>query len=102
MKDSPDAYPRDGVSGICLDQALVDSKGFTVVLERLGKLALGDQDVAEFLVSRGEVALEQKIAGVLGDEAIGTTWSYLDITPLGRQETWEDSPTFNYPQFSPR
>ena len=27
-----------------------------------------------------------------GDEAIGTTWSYLDITPLGRQETWEDSP----------
>jgi len=22
----------------------------------------------------------------------GTTWSYLDITPLGRQETWEDSP----------
>ena len=27
-----------------------------------------------------------------GDEAMGTTWSYLDITPLGRQETWEDSP----------
>jgi predicted dithiol-disulfide oxidoreductase (DUF899 family) len=26
-----------------------------------------------------------------GDEAMGTTWSYLDITPLGRQETWEDS-----------
>jgi predicted dithiol-disulfide oxidoreductase (DUF899 family) len=32
-----------------------------------------------------------------GDEAIGTTWSYLDITPLGRQETWEDSPK-GYPQ----
>ena len=27
-----------------------------------------------------------------GDEAMGTTRSYLDITPLGRQETWEDSP----------
>jgi predicted dithiol-disulfide oxidoreductase (DUF899 family) len=27
-----------------------------------------------------------------GDEAMGSTWSYLDITPLGRQETWEDSP----------
>ena len=27
-----------------------------------------------------------------GDEAMGTTWSYLDITPLGRQETWEDLP----------
>lgn len=27
-----------------------------------------------------------------GDEAMGTVWSYLDITPLGRQEIWEDSP----------
>jgi predicted dithiol-disulfide oxidoreductase (DUF899 family) len=32
-----------------------------------------------------------------GDEAFGTTWSYLDITPLGRQEKWEDSPE-GYPQ----
>src|SRR5437868_13882323 len=35
-----------------------------------------------------------------GDEAMGTTWSYLDITPLGRQETWEDSPK-GYPQTPP-
>ena len=27
-----------------------------------------------------------------GDEAMGTVWSYLDITPMGRQEAWEDSP----------
>ncbi|HET9011536.1 MAG TPA: DUF899 domain-containing protein, partial [Gemmatimonadaceae bacterium] len=32
-----------------------------------------------------------------GDEALGSTWSYLDITALGRQETWEDSPV-GYPQ----
>ena len=32
-----------------------------------------------------------------GDEAMGTVWSYLDLTPLGRQETWEVSPA-NYPQ----
>jgi predicted dithiol-disulfide oxidoreductase (DUF899 family) len=32
-----------------------------------------------------------------GDEALGTTWSYLDLTPLGRQEKWEDSPE-GYPQ----
>ena len=25
-----------------------------------------------------------------GDEAMGSTWSYLDMTPLGRQEVWED------------
>jgi len=35
-----------------------------------------------------------------GDEAMGTIWSYLDITPLGRQETWEVSPE-GYPQSSP-
>ena len=35
-----------------------------------------------------------------GDEAMGTTWSYLDITPLGRQETWEDLPE-GYPQTPP-
>jgi predicted dithiol-disulfide oxidoreductase (DUF899 family) len=35
-----------------------------------------------------------------GDEAMGTVWSYLDITPLDRQETWEDSPK-GYPQTPP-
>jgi predicted dithiol-disulfide oxidoreductase (DUF899 family) len=35
-----------------------------------------------------------------GDEAMGSTWSYLDITALGRQETWEDSPE-GYPQDPP-
>ena len=27
-----------------------------------------------------------------GDEQMGNTWNYLDITALGRQEEWEDSP----------
>jgi predicted dithiol-disulfide oxidoreductase (DUF899 family) len=35
-----------------------------------------------------------------GDEAMGTVWSYLDITALGRQETWENSPE-GYPQTKP-
>src|SRR5918996_2717302 len=32
-----------------------------------------------------------------GDEQMGNTWNYLDITALGRQEEWEDSPE-GYPQ----
>jgi predicted dithiol-disulfide oxidoreductase (DUF899 family) len=32
-----------------------------------------------------------------GDEALGSTWSYMDLTALGRQEDWEDSPE-GYPQ----
>jgi predicted dithiol-disulfide oxidoreductase (DUF899 family) len=32
-----------------------------------------------------------------GDESMGGTWAYLDVTPFGRQEIWEDSPD-GYPQ----
>ncbi len=35
-----------------------------------------------------------------GDEGLGTTWSYLDMTALGRQEEWEDSPE-GHPQSAP-
>ena len=35
-----------------------------------------------------------------GDEQMGNTWNYLDITALGRQEKWEDSPE-GYPQGEP-
>jgi predicted dithiol-disulfide oxidoreductase (DUF899 family) len=35
-----------------------------------------------------------------GDEHLGNTWSYLDMTALGRQEKWEDSPE-GYPQTDP-
>jgi predicted dithiol-disulfide oxidoreductase (DUF899 family) len=34
------------------------------------------------------------------DEQMGGTWNYLDITALGRQEDWEDSPE-GYPQTPP-
>lgn len=35
-----------------------------------------------------------------GVEALGSNWTYLDLTPLGRQETWEDSPR-GWPQTPP-
>jgi predicted dithiol-disulfide oxidoreductase (DUF899 family) len=35
-----------------------------------------------------------------GDEPMGGTWAYLDLTALGRQEEWEDSPE-GYPQTPP-
>jgi predicted dithiol-disulfide oxidoreductase (DUF899 family) len=35
-----------------------------------------------------------------GDEKMGGTWSYLDVTALGRQENWEDSPD-GRPQSAP-
>jgi predicted dithiol-disulfide oxidoreductase (DUF899 family) len=35
-----------------------------------------------------------------GVEALGSVWTFLDLTPLGRQETWEDSPG-GWPQTAP-
>ena len=35
-----------------------------------------------------------------GVEALGSVWTFLDLTPLGRQEDWEDSPE-GWPQTPP-
>jgi predicted dithiol-disulfide oxidoreductase (DUF899 family) len=35
-----------------------------------------------------------------GVEALGSVWTFLDLTPFGRQEDWEDSPA-GYPQTPP-
>jgi len=35
-----------------------------------------------------------------GVESLGPVWTFLDLTPLGRQEQWEDSPP-GYPQTPP-
>jgi hypothetical protein len=43
---------------------------------------------------------QRRIGEPEGAEALGSTWSYLDITALGRQEEWEDSPEGS-PQTSP-
>ena len=37
------------------------------------------------------------LAVVVAIMPLGSTWSYLDLTALGRQEEWEDSPG-GYPQ----
>ncbi len=35
-----------------------------------------------------------------GVERLGSAWTFLDLTPFGRQETWEDSPA-GWPQGAP-
>jgi predicted dithiol-disulfide oxidoreductase (DUF899 family) len=48
----------------------------------------------------GETIYRTYFVNNRGDEAMGSTWSYLDVTALGRQEEWEDSPE-GYPQTPP-
>ena len=48
----------------------------------------------------GDKIFRTYLINARGDEAMGTVWSYLDMTALGRQEEWEDSPE-GYPQTRP-
>jgi predicted dithiol-disulfide oxidoreductase (DUF899 family) len=49
-----------------------------------------------FLCDGADVYRTYFVAG-RGVEALGSVWTFLDLTPLGRQEDWEDSPQ-GYPQ----
>jgi predicted dithiol-disulfide oxidoreductase (DUF899 family) len=45
----------------------------------------------------GDGILRSYFTAGRGVEALGSVWTFLDLTPLGRQEDWEDSPA-GYPQ----
>jgi predicted dithiol-disulfide oxidoreductase (DUF899 family) len=51
-------------------------------------------------IREGDRVLRTYFVNNRGDETMGGTWAYLDITALGRQEKWEDSPE-GYPQTAP-
>jgi predicted dithiol-disulfide oxidoreductase (DUF899 family) len=48
----------------------------------------------------GDRVLRTYFASSRGVEALGSVWTFLDLTPLGRQEEWEDSPE-GTPQSAP-
>jgi predicted dithiol-disulfide oxidoreductase (DUF899 family) len=48
----------------------------------------------------GEDVFRTYFTTARGVEALGSVWTFLDLTPLGRQEEWEDSPA-GYPQTKP-
>ena len=61
---------------------------------------VGEWHGTNAFVRDGETIYRTYFVNSRGDEAMGSTWSYLDITALGRQEEWEDSPE-GYPQTAP-
>jgi predicted dithiol-disulfide oxidoreductase (DUF899 family) len=48
----------------------------------------------------GEAVYRTYFTAGRGAEALGSVWTFLDLTPYGRQETWEDSPE-GWPQSAP-
>jgi predicted dithiol-disulfide oxidoreductase (DUF899 family) len=64
-----------------------------------------DFDVDEWhghnaFIREGDQIFRTYLINGRGDEALGSSWSYMDMTALGRQEEWEDSPA-GYPQTPP-
>lgn len=55
-------------------------------------LGVGEWHGTNAFIRDGDQVFRTYFVNNRGDEAMGSTWSYLDITALGRQETWEDSP----------
>jgi predicted dithiol-disulfide oxidoreductase (DUF899 family) len=60
----------------------------------------GDEHGASVLLRQGESVYRTYYTGRRGVEHLGSHWTYLDLTPFGRQESWEDSPA-GWPQTEP-
>ncbi len=60
----------------------------------------GEEHGVSILLRDGKDLYRTYYTGARGVEHLGSHWTYLDLTPFGRQETWEDSPQ-GWPQNKP-
>jgi predicted dithiol-disulfide oxidoreductase (DUF899 family) len=62
------------------------NEDFGVTTER------GESFALSVLLRDGDDVFRTYVTSGRGVEALGSVWSFLDLTPLGRQEAWEDTP----------
>jgi predicted dithiol-disulfide oxidoreductase (DUF899 family) len=60
----------------------------------------GERHGLSVFIRDGEEIFRTYFTSQRGLEMLGSVWSFLDLTPLGRQETWEDTPP-GRPQTAP-
>jgi len=60
----------------------------------------GERHGVSVLLREGDNVYRTYFTGARGVEYLGSHWTYLDLTPFGRQETWENSPE-GWPQTEP-
>ena len=60
----------------------------------------GERHGISVFLRDGQRVFRTYFSGKRGVEYLGSLWTYLDLTPYGRQETWEDSPS-GWPQSPP-
>lgn len=63
-------------------------------------MGLGDGFAVNVFLRDGDDVYRTYMIDGRGTEKLGSVWSFLDITPFGRQETWEESPA-GTPQTAP-
>jgi predicted dithiol-disulfide oxidoreductase (DUF899 family) len=73
---------------------------FTITDSFDADFGVGEWHGTNAFIRDGENVFRTYFVNNRGDEQMGSTWNYLDITALGRQEEWEDSPE-GYPQTPP-
>jgi predicted dithiol-disulfide oxidoreductase (DUF899 family) len=66
----------------------------------VGEYQDGESFGLSVFVREGDDVFRTYFTTSRGVEALGSVWTFLDLTPLGRQEEWEDSPD-GYPQTPP-
>jgi predicted dithiol-disulfide oxidoreductase (DUF899 family) len=59
---------------------------------RVGEYQDGETFGLSVFLRDGDRVFRTYFTSGRGTEALGSNWTFLDLTPLGRQETWEDSP----------
>jgi predicted dithiol-disulfide oxidoreductase (DUF899 family) len=67
---------------------------------RVGAYQDGEGFGLSVFIREGDEVFRTYFTRSRGVEALGSVWTFLDLTPLGRQEEWEDSPE-GYPQTKP-
>lgn len=70
---------------------------FTLTDDFDSDFGVGEWHGTNAFIREGDQIYRTYFVNERGDEAMGSTWAYLDLTALGRQEEWEDSPE-GYPQ----
>ncbi|MGQ4878599.1 DUF899 domain-containing protein [Billgrantia sp. LNSP4103-1] len=60
----------------------------------------GERHGISVFLRDGDRVFRTYFSGRRGVEYLGSLWTYLDLTPFGRQESWEDSPP-GWPQTPP-
>jgi predicted dithiol-disulfide oxidoreductase (DUF899 family) len=92
--------PQDEIRGLKERMGWGEVPWYTLTDDFDTDFGVRDWHGTNAFIREGDRVFRTYFIDARGDEHMGSTWSYLDITALGRQEEWEDSPE-GYPQTAP-